>query len=118
MLSYDNSTMMDIVVQSRICNNFINESEERRIPSTLDSSHFYLRGERHSTLSVHEITNHDETSTSEHPEKEEEEKLNETVYGDRQLDILIQQIVEDYNKEVSQNIEQSMRFNLRNVFDE
>ena len=142
MLSYDDSTMMDILVQSRICNNFINESsmtleaertkrssssrstelsnislEERRFPSTLDSSHFYLRGERHSTLSVHEITNHDEMSTSEHPEKEEE-NLNETVYGDRQLDILIQQIDEDYNKEDSQNKEQSMSFNLRNVFDE
>ena len=68
-------------------------------------------------MSVHEITNHDEMSTSEHLEKEEE-KLNETVYGDHQLDLLIQQIDEDYNKEDSQFIEQSTSFNLRNVFDE
>ena len=88
-LSYSESSGMVVVQESRTPRiNFINESsmihetartkesassrstersnillEGERIPSTLDS---YLRSERHSAPSVHEITNHDDMSSSEH----------------------------------------------------
>lgn len=95
--------------------------EGRRIPSTVESSNLFLfrfRSERHSAPSVHEITNHNDMSSSQHLEKEKE-KLNETVYGDRQLDLLIQGIDEDYSRgEGSQNTKRSTSFNLNKVFDE
>ncbi|GFH56550.1 predicted protein [Chaetoceros tenuissimus] len=87
-------------------------SEGRRIPYFLEGS------ERHTAPSVHEITNHDDMSNSEHLEKEEE-KLNETVYGDRQLDLLIQGIDKDCSRGLgSQYTERFTSFNLNNVFDE